>query len=77
MTAAVFCYILPLYDHPIECDWAKIESKIGQKFAALIAANWPVQQWHNAGEPTVYTVLKIDFLPLSLPFALKGRVGEN
>ena len=47
----VFRYILPLYDHPIVCDWAKIMSKIGRKFAALIAANWPVRQRQNADEP--------------------------
>ena len=44
----VFRYILPLYDHPIVCDWAKIVYKIGRKFAALIAANWPVRQRQNA-----------------------------
>jgi len=33
-STVVFRYILPLYDHPIVCDWAKIVSKIGRKFAA-------------------------------------------
>ena len=31
----VFRYILPLYDHPIVCDWAKIVSRICRKFAAF------------------------------------------
>ena len=30
-STVVFRYILPLYDHPIVCDWAKI----GRKFAAF------------------------------------------
>ena len=34
-SAVVFRYISPLYDHPIVCDWAKIVSKIGRKFAAF------------------------------------------
>ena len=34
-STVVFRYILPLYDHPIVCDWAKIMSKIGRKFAAF------------------------------------------
>ena len=34
-SAVVFLYISPLFDHPIVCDWAKIVSKIGQKFAAF------------------------------------------
>ena len=34
-STVVFRYILPLYDHPIVCDWAKIVSKIGRKFAAF------------------------------------------
>ena len=50
-SAVVFRYISSLYDHPIECDWAKIVSKIGQKFAAFIAANWQVRQRQIAGEP--------------------------
>ena len=50
-SVVIFRYISPLYDHPIVCDWAKIVSKICRKFAALIAANWPVRQQHNAGEP--------------------------
>ena len=50
-SAVVFRYILSLYDHPIVGDWAKMVSKIGRKFAALIAANWPVRQRQNAGEP--------------------------
>ena len=44
-------YISPLNDHRIVFDWAKIVYKISREFAAFIAANWPVQQWHNAGEP--------------------------
>ena len=35
-----FRYILPLYDHPLVCDWAKILSKIGWKFAAF----WTIQK---------------------------------
>ena len=46
-SAVVFRYISPLYDHPIVCDWTKIVSEIGRKFAALIAANWPVRQRQN------------------------------
>ena len=34
-STVVLRYILPPYDHPIVCDWAKILSKIGQKFAAF------------------------------------------
>ena len=34
-SAVVFRYISPLYDHRIVCDWAKIMSKIGRKFAAF------------------------------------------
>ena len=34
-SAVVSSYISPLYEHPIVCDWAKIVSKIGQKFAAF------------------------------------------
>ena len=48
--AVVFHNISPLYGHPIACDWAKIASKICRTFAALIAANWPVQQQHDTGD---------------------------
>ena len=34
-STVVFHYILPLHDHPIVCDWAKIVSKIGRNFAAF------------------------------------------
>ena len=34
-SAVVSSYISPLYEHPIVCDWAKIVSKIGRKFAAF------------------------------------------
>ena len=34
-SAVVLRYISPLYDHHIVCDWAKIVSKIGRKFAAF------------------------------------------
>ena len=50
-SVVIFRYISPLNDHRIVCHWAKIVSKISRELAAFIAANWPVQQWHNAGEP--------------------------
>ena len=34
-SAVVFRYISPPCDHLIVCDWAKIVSKIGRKFAAF------------------------------------------
>ena len=50
----VLSYILPLYDHPIVCDWAKMCRKQAKNlplFAAIIAANRPKRQRQKAGEP--------------------------
>ena len=45
--SAVFSrYISPLYDHPIACDWAKIVSKIGRKFAAFCRSH--CSKWASA-----------------------------
>ena len=48
-SAVVSRYISSLNDYPKVC--AKIMSEISRKFAALVAANWPVRQQHNAGAP--------------------------
>ena len=39
-SAVIFCHVSPLYVHPIVCDWAKIVSKISQKFDAFYHTHW-------------------------------------